>query len=225
MVAEINITDFHRVRIEGACAAEILRSDTYGIVIPEEAYGYIKARKEGDTLVIGRKGFASIFFSNRPRAVITMPELYDLVMTGASHGKVIGFHTDLDLSVELNGASHLEMVSMAAGNTRIKTTGASHLNGEINVRYIHFEISGASWVELTGSGDSARIDISGASQAKLANFALNSSDVKVSGASSTSLKVNQKLDLKLEGASRLEYTGSPALGRVSVSGASTLKQR
>ena len=225
MVNEIDITGFHRVRVEGACSADILRSDTYGIVIPEEAYGYIKARKEGDTLVIGRKGIASIFFSNRPRAVITMPELYDLVMTGASHGKVIGFQSGSELSLELNGASHLEMASMSAGNMRIKTTGASHLSGQVNVREVRFEISGASWVELTGSADSARLDISGASQARLANFTLNSSEVNVSGASSTSLKVNQKLDLKLSGASRLEYTGSPSLGRVSVSGASTLKQR
>ncbi len=225
MVTEINITDFHRVKVESAFTVEILRSDTYGIVIPEEAYGYVRARKEGDTLVIGRRGIASIFLFSRPRVVITMPALYELVLTGASHGKAIGFQSDRDLSLDLSGASHLEMTSMSAGNLRVKVTGASHLSGDVTVREVRFEISGASWVELTGSGDSARLDISGASQARLASFTLNSSDANISGASSTSLKVGQKLDLKISGASRLEYSGSPSLGRVSVSGASTLKQR
>jgi hypothetical protein len=37
--------------------------------------------------------------------------------------------------------------------------------------------------------------------------------------------VNAKLDISLSGASRLEYSGNPALGNVAVSGASTLKHR
>jgi hypothetical protein len=115
---------------------------------------------------------------------------------------------------------------MAAGNVRIKVCGASHLSGDVkSSRDIRFDIKGASWIELAGSGESASLDISGASQAKLARFTVNSSDVNVSGASSTNLKVNKKLDLKVSGASRLEYSGNPSLGKVSVSGASTLKQK
>jgi hypothetical protein len=226
-VREIDIAGFKRVRVEGACSVEILRSDAYGIVVPEEDYAHVRFRKEGDTLVIGRKGIASILlFHSRPHTVITMPELRELALSGASQGKIVGFQSDHELSLDLCGASHLEMTSMAAGDMKIKICGASHLSGDVRTsRDIRFDITGASWVEMAGSGDSASIDISGASQARLARFTLNSSEVNVSGASSTNLRVNKRLDVKVSGASRLEYTGSPSLGRVSVSGASTLKQR
>jgi hypothetical protein len=226
-VHEIDITGFSRVRVEGACAVEILRSDSWGIVVPNEDYSAIKFRKEGDTLVIGRKGIASILlFHARPRAVITMPELGGLALAGASQGKVLGFQSDRELSLDLSGASHLEMASMAAGDMRAKVCGASNLSGDIKAsRKITFNINGASRVELTGSGDSARIDVSGASQARLAMFTLNSSEVNISGASSSNLRVNKKLNVAVSGASRLEYSGSPSLGRVSVSGASTFKQK
>jgi hypothetical protein len=226
-VREIDITGFNNVRAESACSVEILCSDTYGIVVPEEDYSHVRVRKEGDTLVIGRKGIASILlFHSRPRIVITMPDLHELALCGASQGKLLGFQSNHELSLDLGGASHLEMNSMAAGNVRIKVCGASHLSGDVkSSRDIRFDIKGASWIELAGSGESASLDISGASQAKLARFTVNSSDVNVSGASSTNLKVNKKLDLKVSGASRLEYSGNPSLGKVSVSGASTLKQK
>ena len=226
-VREIDIAGFKNVRVESACSVEILRSDTFGIVVPEEDYAHVRFRKEGDTLVIGRKGIASILlFHSRPHTVITMPELHELALSGASQGKLVGFQSDRELSLDLCGASHLEMSSMAAGDMKIKVCGASHLSGDIKTsRDVRLDITGASWVELVGSGDCARLDISGASQAKLARFTLNSSDVNMSGASSTNLKVDKRLDVKVSGASRLEYAGSPTLGRVSVSGASTLKQR
>jgi hypothetical protein len=226
-VHEIDISGFNRVRVEGACAVEILRSDSWGIVVPNEDYSHLKFRKEGDTLVIGRKGIASIFlFHARPRTVITMPALDGLALAAASHGKVLGFQSDRELSLDLCGASHLEMASMAAGNMKARVCGASNLSGDIRAsRNITFDITGASRVELAGSGDGARIDVSGASQARLARFTLNSSEVNISGASSSSLRVNKKLDVVVSGASRLEYSGSPGLGRVSVSGASTFKQR
>jgi hypothetical protein len=225
-IQEIDIAGFSRIRVEGACSVEVLRSDGFGIVVPQEDFGHIKFRRDGDTLTIGRKGIASIFLlHNRPRAVITMPELVGLSLSGASHGKVVGFNSGRDLFLDLNGASHLEVASVETDRLKVKISGASNLSGEVRTaREARFDISGASRVELTGSGESARIDVSGASQARLARFALGSSDIGVSGASSASLKVNRTLDVSISGASRLEYIGNASLGRVSVSGASTLKQ-
>ena len=53
---------------------------------------------------------------------------------------------------------------------------------------------------------------------------LDNIEASISGASSAYLKVNNKLDFDLNGASRLEYSGSPTIGKMKVSGASTLKQ-
>jgi hypothetical protein len=226
-VREIDIEGFDCVRVEGACTVEIVQSGGFGIVVQEADYDSIKFKKQGDTLVIGRKGLTSLLlFRARLRAVITMPELRELVLTGASSGKVTGFRSGNDLSLDLSGASHLEMASMAAGGVSIKACGASNLSGDIKTsRTLSFDVSGASRVELTGNGDSARLEVSGASQARLASFSLNDSKVNMSGASSANLNVGRSLDICLSGASRLEYSGSPSLREVSISGGSTLKQR
>jgi hypothetical protein len=47
----------------------------------------------------------------------------------------------------------------------------------------------------------------------------------VSGAGQANVFVNGKLDAELSGASRLEYGGKPVLGKVEVTGGSTLKQK
>jgi len=47
----------------------------------------------------------------------------------------------------------------------------------------------------------------------------------LSGASNASIQVNGKLDLELSGASRLTLGGNPTMGKVQISGASSLSRR
>jgi hypothetical protein len=221
-----DFTDFNRLKIERALSVDILRADAYSLTIGDD-FSRIKVEKVGDTLVVGRRGLDWIApFHPRPHVVITLPELYELTLSGACHGKVIGFQSDHEFVLKINGASHLEMNRMSAGGLKTNISGASNLAGDINISGdILFQISGASRAELSGSGDSARIELSGASQARLANLALQKASVNISGASSVQLNVKGSLDINLSGASRLEYAGRPALGVIQVSGASVLKQR
>ena len=45
-------------------------------------------------------------------------------------------------------------------------------------------------------------------------------DIRMSGASSCNIDVSGRIDIDLSGASRLEYTGRPVLGSISLSGGS-----
>ena len=219
-------TDFSRLKIERALSVDILQADSYSLTIGDD-FSRIKVEKVGETLVVGRKGLDWIaFFHPQPHVVITMPELNELNMSGACHGKVLGFQSNHEFILKLSGASHLEINRITAGNLKTNVSGASNLAGDINISGdILFEISGASRVELAGSGNSTRINLSGASQARLANLALQKASVNISGASSVQLNVKENLDINLSGASRLEYTGRPTLGKIQVAGASVLKQR
>jgi hypothetical protein len=219
----ISINDFNRIRIDSALAIQILRSDAYNIRIQPEDIGRVRIEKSGDMLRIWRRGFD--WFHPRPRISITLPELTELSLSGACQGEVEGFQSDHDLNIKLNGASQLEIKQMSSGNLKVEIAGASNLTGAVKITgKAAFNVSGASRIKLGGTADNMQLDVSGASQARLSELTLNDADVNFSGASSGQLNIKGKLDMNLSGASRLEYSGSPTLGRVQISGASNLRQ-
>ena len=74
------------------------------------------------------------------------------------------------------------------------------------------ELSGASSVDLTGSSVSLSLKASGASKAKMENFAIDDAEVHLSGASSATLNVKDNIGpAVLSGASKLIYLGDPTL--------------
>jgi hypothetical protein len=89
----------------------------------------------------------------------------------------------------------------------------------------NFNVSGASTVELQGSANNISAGISGASRGKLEDFTLSEAKMNVSGASTATIRVSDTLDAVVSGASRLYYIGSPTLGNVDVTGASTFSKQ
>ncbi|OGO01279.1 MAG: hypothetical protein A2Y90_02950 [Chloroflexi bacterium RBG_13_52_12] len=221
-----DFTDFTRIRIERALSIDVLRADSYSVTIGDD-FSRIRIEKIGDTLCIERRGHDWIVpFHPRPHVVITMPLLGELTLGGACHGKVIGFQSNSDFVLKLSGACHLEFNTMSVGNIRAEMTGASNLTGDINIAGdAGFNVSGASRMVLNGTGNSARIELSGASQSRLSNLSLYKASVNLSGASSAQLRVSDSLDVVLNGASRLEYIGSPIIGKIQVAGASAINHR
>ncbi len=213
---------FSRIRIERALSVDVLKSDSYSVTIGDD-FSRIRMEVIGDTLCIERRGID--WFHGRPHVVVTAPVLREIIMGGACQGKVIGFQSG-DFAVKLNGASHLELGQMNTGNLIVEISGASNLAGDINYSgEAKFNVSGASRMLLQGTGNAGKLDISGASQARFFNLALNTVELKLSGASQAQLKVSARIDCDLSGASRMEYTGSPIIGSMKVNGASTINHR
>lgn len=219
-------TDFTRIRVERALSADILRADAYSVTIGDD-FSRIRMEKIGDTLCIERRGgWAFDWFQPRPHIVITMPLLREVTMGGACHGKVIGFQSGNDFTVKLTGACHMEARQMSAGNLKVEITGASNLTGDISYSGEGtFKIMGASRAVLEGSGNGAKVELAGASQAKLANLTLRRVDLKCVGASSAQINVSDDLNVNLVGASRLDYSGNPVIGKIQVAGASSINHR
>jgi hypothetical protein len=218
-----DFTGFTRVRIERALSVDILKADSYSVTIGDD-FSRVRMEVIGDTLCIDRRGID--WFRAKPHVVITMPVLYELRMGGACQGKAIGFQSAGDLGIKLGGACQLELNQVSVNNLYVDLSGASNLTGDVNYTgEARFSVSGASRMVLQGFGNVTRLDISGASQARFANMALRTVDLKLSGASSAQLKVSDKLDFDVSGASRLEYSGSPVIGRMQIAGASTINHR
>ena len=88
------------------------------------------------------------------------------------------------------------------------------------------ELSGASSLDLTGSSASLSLKASGASKAKMEDFAIDDAEVHLSGASSATLNVKDNIGpAALSGASKLIYLGDPTFSDFQTSGASSISAR
>ncbi|GAI84175.1 unnamed protein product, partial [marine sediment metagenome] len=220
-------SDFTRVEVGYALEVEVIQSSSFSISITadDNIFDYMDVSKSGETLKIRLKSGYS-YTSYTAIAEITMPELYRLDLSGATHGSVQGFSSSHDFVLELSGASSLNISDMAAGNIRFDLSGASHLTGSITAGGdARFDISGASSVTLSGSANDLNADASGASHLGLDDFPVHNADVNLSGASSSTINTDGTLDANLSGASHLYYIGNPTLDDIDLSGGSNISKK
>lgn len=220
-----DFTGFTAVEAGNAFKVDIAQSENYSIsiIINEKIADRLSVSLKGDTLKIGLK--QPVFnLHSTPQATITMPDLRGLELSGASDGEAGGFQSSDDFSLNLSGASSLDL-DMETGDFSAELSGASRLSGYLKAASSDIEISGASRVTLSGSGGNIRLDFSGASQGNLENYTVANADIELSGASQVSLDINGRLDTDLSGASRLSYSGHPTMGRLKTSGGSSLSPK
>ncbi len=221
---DFNYTGFTGIEIEDAFEVEVTYADTYSVTITagENVMKRVDVSQSGDTLKIELDDWWW-FWHATPKATITLPALRRLEISGASKGDVRGFRSNEDLTLELSGASELD-IDMEAGEFYADISGASKLTGDLQTADAEIELSGASEVKLAGSGDNLNLNSSGASTTHLSVFTVDDADIELSGASHGEANIAGTLDVTLSGASSLKYYGNPDLGRVNVSGASTLEE-
>ncbi|MFC2062632.1 head GIN domain-containing protein [Chloroflexota bacterium] len=203
---EFNFSDFTKVNIGPAFKVKITQASSYNINITanSEKIEYIEVTKVGDTLNIGIESQSGPWNFHTLEAIITMPDIYDLDLSGASNGIIQGFSFSHDFSAELSGASRL--------------------SGDLTAGDVNFVLSGASNVELQGSANDMLAKVSGASRVKLGGFEVDNADVSLSGASNCTVRLDGTLSADVSGASKLTYKGNPTLGSLSSSGGSTIKK-
>lgn len=223
---EFIFTDFDRVEILAPFEVEIAKSNVYqvSVTVNENLFNYIEVTKSGDTLRLRQKPFIS-FRNSTFQATITMPELRSLEISAAGSCDVAGFQTTGDIDIEVSGASKLNIMSLQATSVTMQVSAASRVTGFVKTESADFEVSGASYIDINGSAEGAHLAASGASSLKLSNFHILHSSVIISGASNGNIEVNGSLDVEVSGASSLTFGGNPTLGRVEVSGASSLNRR
>jgi hypothetical protein len=200
------ISGFDKVEVSDAFKAEISQGETYSVVVrvDDNLVEYLDVDKQGSTLRIDLK-------TDRPirdatlEAEVTLPELTGLDLSGASWGTITGFKSTNSLDANLSGASHLRG-DIEAGDTR-------------------FSVSGASHVTLGGSAADATVEVSGASSVDLGDFPVVNAIVKTKDASEVAVNASGRLDVDASGASHVYYLGSPTLGKVNTTGASSVESK
>lgn len=223
---EYDYSDFTKVSVGSGFVVTVTRGDSFSVSITadDNIFQYLDIRKVGNTLYVALKR-PRIYLHTTQEALVEMPALRVLELSGASRGDVSGFSTADSLKIELSGASNLDLDDMKAGDTDFDVSGASRVDGSIEIADGDFNISGASTFGVEGSAGDVSIEVSGASSAKLGNFAVVDVTVEVSGASNATINAGGRLNADISGASRLYYLGNPTLGDIEVSGASTVSQK
>ena len=126
-----------------------------------------------------------------------------------------------DIDGSVSGASSLD-IEIKADNVDLGISGASKVEGNLTAKDMVFDLSGASRVVLDGSGNNSEVEASGASQVILSDFSVIDADISLSGASTCKIYVTGKIHIDLSGASKLTYIGNPSLGKIDISGGSTV---
>ena len=165
-------------------------------IITEVVDGILKIRLEGGRFTTGNHNL---------KAYVSFANLDKLVASGASNIYVDGVISGSRLSLNLSGASDFK--------------------GAIRVGELLLDQTGASDAHVTGVVTGlAVIRLSGASDVKGYDLAVESCEAHASGASDIRITVNKELKADASGASSVYYKGEGVISESRTSGASTIKK-
>lgn len=128
--------------------------------------------------------------------------------------------------ISCSGASMIKTEGeLKLDKLEMSVSGASDIHMDLAVNNIKIDASGASEIVLDGKAEEMKLVNSGAADFKASGFEVKSANVDCSGASEVSINVTSHLDVKVSGASDVEYTGAATIGNKSISGASDFKHK
>jgi len=178
-----NVSGFKEIKAENAVELEITVQKDFSLTIEadDNLLDQVRTEVSGNTLKISTRD--SITSKNKIKVKVSLPDLTDLDLSGASTANVSGVKTD-SLKLNANGASRIKIdgevksvdatASGASGvdaenlkteNAKANASGASHITvsptGDLNA-----EASGASTVTYTVEPKSIKQNASGASTIK-----------------------------------------------------------
>ncbi len=204
------VSGFDSVDFSGFGTLEVEQGDEYGLELTGSTRELERVEVEvrGDTLHIRQKSRWTLWFwdagGQRIDVRLTVPELRELVVSGAGEVDVEGLEGD-EFRFELSGAGEFSA-------------------RDIDVRELSVTLSGASSAQLNGSADSQSVVISGAGDYDGRDLESDEVRVDISGASSATVWAKETLDITTSGAASVDYYGSPEV-TTDVSGAGSITAR
>lgn len=226
-----DFTGFDRLDVQNAFDVQITQSASFNITITasDNLLDYLSVTQNGATLSLKltpNHPFTDFTLMRKTlKARITMPVIRGLSLSGASHGTMAGFESDNDLQLDVSGASRLTLNSVEAANVELAIEGASEVKGKLVAADVRLTMSGASQIELIGTANDVRTTASGASEIDLDEFVHKTARIDLSGATEATIDARDRIDGRLEGASRLFFLDNPVTGDIQVTGASTIKHK
>ena len=203
-------SDFHALKISGGFTVILTQSNEESLAVSanqKEFMEHIRTEVDKGVLKIWYEEKNKFWPKNKKlKAYISVKNLENIQLDGASDIKIEGQLTTDELNLHLSGASDLKGAVVVKGKFEIKLNGASDIN-------------------ITGSANNTSIDASGASDVKAYDFTTSFCDVDASGACSVHISVDKELSARLSGASSVSYKGAAMIKEIKTSGASNISRK
>ncbi len=201
IVKEIrHVENFSKLKITGAIKARVRFGQAISVEVStdENIQEHIILKNDGNQLVIYSKNH--IRPTEGTKVNITVPVLEALYVSGASR-------------VDLENMLQTDRLD-------INLSGASKLNGAIQVQSMKGEVSGASKLSFSGEALSTSFQVSGASRVIAERLTSDICRLDLSGASFIAIRAEEEISVNASGASKVKFHGQAQIQKMNTSGAS-----
>jgi hypothetical protein len=226
------LNDFDGLVVSWIYHVELTKASGYKVEVeaPDFVIPYLQVRVRGGNLVLGVSNMPGDVRrkmergSYRVNAFVTMPELNNVEMSGATHLLSAGDFETSHLIIELSGASSLKGLQMKANTADIRCSGASKYQMTGSVKTARIGLSGAAKGTMESDGRDLTVELSGSGKLDLTGV-YDTADLELSAA--THIRIKGALDsvnLSGSGAAKADLTECPAKDvRLELSGASSAR--
>ena len=188
----MQFNDFQDVYVKGAYTVDIVKSNKYMVLLKGRTpdLNQVEIRQDGDKLrIYWNKRYAydrSSINKKEIKMVIMMPYLHEL---------------------ELSGASRVYIDDLRQRDLRIEIDGASYVKADVNIDNLEIDATGASEIEIEGTGMELMAEIRGASQLDAYNYEVKRATIDASGAASAKAFVTDEIIMDESFISNIKYRG------------------
>jgi hypothetical protein len=158
-----DLSDFTEIAAQSGFQLELVQSSTFSVEVTadDNVMDYIDVYESGNTLKI-RPQWNRRFRSATLRAKVTMPDLYEIKLSGGSGASISGFNSSHDLSVGLSGGSQVNLQG-TADDLDVNGSGGSQLElGAFPVNNADINLSGGGRATINVNG-ALDVNLSGGS--------------------------------------------------------------
>jgi len=187
---EREVENFSKITIRGEGELVLRQAEHEHLVVEadDNLMPYIISEVFGGELFLGQKQNCSLQYQNSIRYFVSVKDIKGISVSGSV--KVLSEKIEADLLTLKSSGSSSVYMQLDSGNLTVKLSGSGKLN-------------------LNGCVESQEINASGASRYDAKDLESKICRVKISGAASVKLNVNDELRGEVSGVSKICYRGNP----------------
>lgn len=214
---------FQGIKLSHAIEATIVIDSVYRVELKSNQQDGYKVYVENDILVITPSEDA-YKRDLRGEAEIHTPQCTSMDISGACyvHTDTLLVQPSFDLVV--SGASKAIIKGTIMGSTQMKLSGASYVDLSGTFHTLDVKVSGACKGNLEGTVQTFNAEVSGASKLDASDLVAEDCHIVVSGASKGEVNAIKTLSMQASGASAIKYQGSAHIEKQMVVGNSSIKK-